>query len=284
MSERLSESAAWDDLDWGAVPAESLPPVAKEVPPVAQPPAPGVDSTPRPVPGGKQSHVPQSVGELVVRDEAGHETVFKITGDRSIGRRSKNDISIQDLRVSGHHARISLLEDQRFGLEDLGSTGGTFVNDVAIQHHVLNSGDHIRFATVLATFRYIAGPHCGADDDDAGTMIVDRNKAAAKVLAMKRAIPRLVLKLADSSQTIVHLDKEMTLGRNAENDIVVSAPSVSGSHAKLSPTAAGGVELTDLESTCGTHVNGIRVHGKLLADGDEIVFGNVVAVFELRPL
>lgn len=241
-------------------------------------------AAPRPEPvlhKAKQAYVPRSTAVLLLDDGAGGEASFSISGDVSIGRRSKNDISIQDLHVSGHHARISLLEDDRYGLEDLDSTGGTFVNDKPVKHHVLQNGDVILFATVAATFRYVTGPHCGADDDDGGTMVVKVKKltpgAASKP---KPAFSRLLVTLPDGATSELVVDRELTIGRSPDNDVVISDTHVSGRHAKLTPTPGGGVELTDLESTCGTHVNGLRIFGKLLMDGDEILLGSVKAVFQ----
>ncbi len=59
-----------------------------------------------------------------------------------IGRRSSNDIQIQNLAVSGRHARIILAMNDAF-LEDLGSTNGTYVNGRLIKKQALNDGDEI---------------------------------------------------------------------------------------------------------------------------------------------
>ena len=59
-----------------------------------------------------------------------------------IGRRSSNHIQIQNLAVSGRHARIILAMDDAF-LEDLGSTNGTYVNGRLIKKQALKSGDEI---------------------------------------------------------------------------------------------------------------------------------------------
>ncbi|MDH3944707.1 MAG: FHA domain-containing protein [Anaerolineae bacterium] len=69
----------------------------------------------------------------------------------SIGRKLENDLVIQDMLVSREHARISY-EKQKFMLEDLGSTGGTFVNGKRVEKSVLNQGDVINIANVALTF------------------------------------------------------------------------------------------------------------------------------------
>lgn len=65
----------------------------------------------------------------------------------SIGRALDNDIIIDDVRVSRHHAQLR----RRYGhyvLYDLGSAGGTLVNNYPVEECVLYSGDVISLAGV----------------------------------------------------------------------------------------------------------------------------------------
>lgn len=62
----------------------------------------------------------------------------------TIGRRSTNDIHIDNLAVSGEHASILTIGNDSF-LEDLGSTNGTLVNGKMIKKHVLQNSDVIEF-------------------------------------------------------------------------------------------------------------------------------------------
>jgi len=58
----------------------------------------------------------------------------------TIGRRSHNDVVIDNLAVSGEHAVIFASGEDVY-LEDLGSTNGTTVNGQPIKKHLLQSGD-----------------------------------------------------------------------------------------------------------------------------------------------
>jgi predicted component of type VI protein secretion system len=60
----------------------------------------------------------------------------------TIGRAPDNDIQIDNLAVSSHHARV-LSEESRLVLEDLNSLNGTFVNNQKIQRVNLKQGDQI---------------------------------------------------------------------------------------------------------------------------------------------
>jgi pSer/pThr/pTyr-binding forkhead associated (FHA) protein len=61
----------------------------------------------------------------------------------TIGRKMDNDVVIDNLAVSGHHARV-VEENGTYFVEDTGSTNGTFVNEAKIQKQRLQSGDQIR--------------------------------------------------------------------------------------------------------------------------------------------
>jgi len=63
-------------------------------------------------------------------------------GTVTIGRLPDNLVQVDNLAVSGHHARISW-SFERYVLEDLGSTNGTYVNEQRITKHDLKDGDKI---------------------------------------------------------------------------------------------------------------------------------------------
>jgi len=68
---------------------------------------------------------------------------FEISkSETTIGRRSSNDVQIQNLAISGRHAKIILSGNDIF-LEDLNSTNGTYVNGCLIKKQALNDGDEI---------------------------------------------------------------------------------------------------------------------------------------------
>lgn len=88
--------------------------------------------------------------------------VNKVTLDKkvhTIGRNPKNDIVIDDVAVSSHHAVIEAREQSYFDgycdyiLKDLDSTNGTYVNDDRIREQKLVNGDLVRIA--WNTFRFI---------------------------------------------------------------------------------------------------------------------------------
>ena len=74
----------------------------------------------------------------------------------SIGRRKDNDIVIDNLAVSAHHAKIDSVGDA-FVLVDLQSKNGSFVNEQIISSHWLKPGDAISIGKHLLLF--------GSEDD-----------------------------------------------------------------------------------------------------------------------
>ena len=64
-----------------------------------------------------------------------------------------------------------------------------------------------------------------------------------------------------------------TVGRSTGADFIVDAALVSRVHCRLTALADGGLEVSDLESTNGTYVNGDRVERALLSPGDRIRVG-----------
>ena len=88
------------------------------------------------------------------------ETAWLVIGDQVfnlsrkinlIGRSLDNDIVIQSPNVSRNHARI-LVDDGVFSIEDLNSTGGTFINKQKVTRSVLRVGDIITLANLPMVF------------------------------------------------------------------------------------------------------------------------------------
>jgi adenylate cyclase len=93
-----------------------------------------------------------SAAKLVIMEHQAKREVV-LSGFNTIGRDSSNSIQIRDRLVSKEHCRIRLNLDQGFMIKDLGSSNGTFVNQVQLQGEwVLNDGDAINIGATLLTF------------------------------------------------------------------------------------------------------------------------------------
>ncbi len=71
----------------------------------------------------------------------------------TIGRLPDNNVQIDNLAVSGHHARISW-EQGQYIVEDLGSLNGTYVNNERVGKAALKHGDKVKIGKHLVEFKH----------------------------------------------------------------------------------------------------------------------------------
>lgn len=93
-----------------------------------------------------------------------------------------------------------------------------------------------------------------------------------------RGAGSLVLMSDDGPIRTVEIDGTLSIGRQADNDLVVPDPGVSRHHAEVTDEGSHYV-IRDLGSTNGTHVNGDRISEHRLFDGDRITVGHSVIEF-----
>ena len=95
----------------------------------------------------------------------------------TIGRRKNNDVIIENLAVSGHHAKIDSVADG-FVLVDLQSKNGSFVNEQLINSHWLKNGDVISIGKHSLVFSYTSNEEMPDEDSDEmeKTMVIDTSQ------------------------------------------------------------------------------------------------------------
>ncbi len=92
--------------------------------------------------------------------------------DIKIGRTPTNDISIDNLAISSHHATVHSTSDGAV-LEDMKSTNGTFVNDLKVTRHDLKDGDIIGIGKhQILFFNNSAFSAAGSDDQSEATVMM----------------------------------------------------------------------------------------------------------------
>jgi pSer/pThr/pTyr-binding forkhead associated (FHA) protein len=190
------------------------------------------------------------------------------SGEITIGRQEGNTIVIDDRQLSRRHARITDGADGPT-VTDLDSANGTFVNDRRIDApQPLRPGDRLRLGEMVLLVE--VDPTTIADPG--ATALVPLPQApTAPIPAIRANLPRLIRQ--DTLQVYALDQPEMTIGRQADNAIVLTDTQVSRQHARLTVTDAG-VTITDLDSANGTRVNGTPIVGPTpLHDGDTIQIG-----------
>lgn len=101
---------------------------------------------------GQQPAQPQQASRARLIDTAANRAIDLASARVTLGRESRNDISIPDINVSRTHAEISLSPQGAWVITDLGSTNGTYVNGRAVASQPLNEGDHIAMGSTNFVF------------------------------------------------------------------------------------------------------------------------------------
>jgi pSer/pThr/pTyr-binding forkhead associated (FHA) protein len=92
-------------------------------------------------------------------------------------------------------------------------------------------------------------------------------------------MPRIILMFNKQViQEFPFSEQSMTIGRKAENHIIIDNLSVSGFHARMD-VAGNDFILTDLQSTNGTFVNDKKIGSCKLKHGDNVIIGKHVLLF-----
>ena len=101
---------------------------------------------------GQQPAQPQQASRARLIDTAANRAIDLASARVTLGRESRNDITIPDINVSRTHAEISLSPQGAWVITDLGSTNGTYVNGRAVASQPLNEGDHIAMGSTKFVF------------------------------------------------------------------------------------------------------------------------------------
>jgi pSer/pThr/pTyr-binding forkhead associated (FHA) protein len=113
----------------------------------------------------------------------------------TIGRKPDNDIHIDNLAVSGHHAKILTILNDSF-VEDMNSTNGTFVNGMQVKKHALAHGDVIKIGKYDLKYVNEAAAKSGGADQFEKTMILRPDAEGMKEEEGDHAIDQSVNKIA----------------------------------------------------------------------------------------
>ena len=203
-----------------------------------------------------------------------------------IGRDADCAVVLADANVSRRHARI---ERAGPGLKvvDLGSGNGVWVGDDRVQERLLADGEQFRVGSTI--FACVAGPEPVPVDvsSDARTIVMPVPVFDLPPAAPAPAPETFVLRMIDGGDAIpagkdFTLQGSITIGRSPECAIAVAEKDVSRKHAKLEMTP-GGLQLTDLGSSCGTWIGNTEVQTTVLRPGDQFRLGSRILVQWLAP-
>jgi len=216
-----------------------------------------------------------------------------------IGRRPDNTICIDNMAVSGMHAKIERKGDE-YMLTDLNSRNGTYVNGKRISQVTLKANDQIAIGKhILVLKDRVAEGKAVAPEEEEGrlgdTMFIDmtaqraamgREDAEAAAVA-KAAEPLAIMTVIPSSgrPMEVELRKKITvIGKGEGADIEIKGFFVGKRSAMISRRPQG-YFITQIEGMTKVKLNGEPLkanHLVKLSDGDNIEVGGVRMIFTLK--
>ena len=218
----------------------------------------------------------------------------------TIGRRTNNDVVVENLAVSGHHAKIDSVGDG-FVFIDLKSKNGSFVNEELVTSHWLHDGDTINIGKHSLTFSYFESeikPEDTRSEMDR-TMVMDTNEyrsmikrnepkpaAAAEPAETEEAdnkksrVRGYLTFLAGGEGTLPLKHRSTKIGRSSVCDIVVRGWTIGKTAATISRTREG-YFFSYVAGLARPKINDKKVSNKphKLVDSDVIDIGSAKLQF-----
>lgn len=174
--------------------------------------------------------------------------VWVVDKSFAVGSARDNDLVLEDPSVHPQHARLQWINGA-YGLHDLGSPAGTFVNGQRITQKNLQNGDAVRIGDVTLE---ILDPSLPGNQTD-WTLIAASSWLAGQEFPI----------LARTQSP------EVKIGRSSHCDLIFPGTHLSREHALLTLSSAS-VQVRDLGSANGTFINDVRITEGTLYSGDQL--------------
>lgn len=211
----------------------------------------------------------------------------------TIGRADDNDITVENLAVSSHHAKIESVGNG-YLLTDLKSKNGTFVNDRLVSSLLLKNGDIITIAKHALVFAYAEDEQSVGFGDDADMgryspppMDTDSNRgikaegtSTGPVRKKPNKEPVGVLTYLSGGEGEIELDADVVrVGKSPSADIIVGGIMV-GKTAFTINKEPDGYRLVYVAGISKPRVNGEAVRDSVpLMEFDTISIGSATFQF-----
>lgn len=190
-------------------------------------------------------------------------TVHLGEGANLVGRAPGNGLSIDDQYMSRKHAMLKA-EGGNVKLYDFGSTGGTKVNGNEISAKVIRTNSVIRVGETELRVVEIDDPQQFDQATMSGRTMLDKKG--------ERGIVLMVTSGRDAGKSFMLVNGENKLGRGGDCNVSLNDDSVSREHAMVR-CQGGKISVYDLGSTSGPMVDGQRIDGLKVNNGDVISMG-----------
>jgi pSer/pThr/pTyr-binding forkhead associated (FHA) protein len=218
----------------------------------------------------------------------------------TIGRTDDNDLKIDNMAVSGHHAKL-IRENGDVVLIDLNSLNGTYVNGQKVSKWILKNSDLVTIGKHTLVFQDEKSakkpvmPSASEIKAPEATVMLDARtqkqlleeaaaqKPAEKVVEM---VGSLTFISGGEGQGDVDLSKRITtIGKSDDADIKLKGFFLPPTSAVFSRRASG-YFISHSEGRAVPKVNGVAIKkGQVkLKDGDMIEIGGIKVQFYLKPV
>jgi pSer/pThr/pTyr-binding forkhead associated (FHA) protein len=210
----------------------------------------------------------------------------------TLGRRESNDVVIENLAVSGNHAKIDSI-GEGFLFTDLQSKNGSFVNEQLVKSHYLNHGDVITIGKHTLEFRY-ADDEKQPETTNAGmdqTMIMDTDQHRAMLASTTPDLHPgnssigpigMLSDLAGDTGDVILTKKLTKIGKDSSSDIVIQGL-LAGKNAATISRRPDGYYLSYVGGISKPKVNDETVKGaKKLNEYDILEIGSLKMQFAFQ--
>lgn len=228
---------------------------------------------------------------LKLKDKTIREYRFQKGKTITIGRRSDNDVVIDNLGVSGCHAKIEL-QNEGVLLTDLESTNGSLVNEKTVSSQKLKKGDVITIGkhTLIFSFdeeRFRSEDKVWGMDE---TVVMDTESCRSMLAGTPTDLPPKkhdeslgTLSFLDGGKGEIILSKKfIKIGKNASSDILARGFLVSQTAATISKRV-NGYYLSNAGGIIKPKVNGKKIDDSIrLNELDIIKIGSAKMQFNLK--
>jgi putative serine protease PepD len=228
--------------------------------------------------------MPDGTSRLEVDVAGGRTTVFDERRVLRIGRGSDNDVVLDSPSVSRRHAELRPTATG-WDLCDVGSAGGTWVDEQRVSRVALGAATTVRFGDVSdGVAAYITtGPPSAADGPpDARTVVLaDQQRTLVYGEPRSQANPGvdgLLIRTRNGDKRF-GADRPVRIGRDARSDVVVDDLAVSRQHADVGRRADGWWFVD--HSNSGSFVDGERVTEKKITEQTVVQLGHPEAGYQL---
>jgi pSer/pThr/pTyr-binding forkhead associated (FHA) protein len=221
-------------------------------------------------------------GKLILSNPNEPDQEFELAKPSiSLGRRTTNDITLDDVRVSRSHARLDIAAGEAT-IVDLGSSNGTRVNGILVERATLAPGDTIGLGGQQLKF--------SLDDpsEEVGLTVIDTQMQLDQTIAEEvlpvvindTSLPSLVIFDGDRTWSVDLADLDrVAIGRDENCAVFIDDSTVSRQHAEVQHRGEAFL-LKDHGSTNGTWMNNQQVDQHILQDGEVFHIGPAQIIFK----